>query len=54
LVGERLAAPEDDKLFLCLKEKVTKRSKPTCRWTACAPINCVDTAFSVPEIADAR
>ncbi|MBR6745029.1 MAG: hypothetical protein IKM00_07440, partial [Clostridia bacterium] len=26
----------NDVLFLSLKEKVPKRSKPACRWTACA------------------
>ncbi|MBR6745313.1 MAG: hypothetical protein IKM00_08880, partial [Clostridia bacterium] len=28
-------------LFLSLKEKVPKRSKPACRWTACAYGNCI-------------
>ena len=35
-------------LFLYLKEKGRKRSKPTFRWIM-APINCVAMAFSVSE-----
>ena len=35
-------------LFLCLKEKGRKRSRPTFRWIV-APINCVARIFSVPE-----
>ena len=33
-------------LFLYLKEKVTKRSKPTCRWIACSNFG----AFSEDEL----
>ena len=32
---------ENGVLFLCLKEKGRKRSKPACRWTACAYGNCI-------------
>ena len=38
----------NDYLFLYLKEKGRKRSKPTFRWIV-APINCVARIFSVPE-----
>ena len=38
----------NDYLFLCLKEKGRKRSRPTFRWIV-APINCVAMTFSAPE-----
>ena len=37
-------------LFLYLKEKGRKRSKPACRWTACAPSIVPSDLFLIPRV----